>query len=168
MDILNNIFNSSMLFQFFGAVISIVFTVSVIYIKREIDRSKRRNYYQGVNQNGGILGDIDIKLDDELPSENFSKLITMWGIQPLLLLLIISFADNHNDQFKILWFSSLLIFTLFHEFLTGLKYSDRKGYQFLMLVVWIVSFCILSNEKNSSEKIDKDIIKSQQQHTTAV
>lgn len=164
MDTLIIFFSNSILFQFLGAVISIFLTVTIIYIKREIDRSSRRNYYQGVNQNGGILGDIDIKINEELPSESFTKLLTMWGLQPLLLLLIISFIDNHNNQFKILWFSSLLIFTLLHEFLTGLKYSNKRGYQLLMLMVWLITFFVLSYEKNFSENlIEKN--KTTEQHT---
>lgn len=155
MNTIKLLYNNTILFQFFGAVISIVLTVTVIYIKREIDRTNRRNYYQGLNQNEEILGNIDIKIDDELPSENFIKLMTMWGSQPLLLLLLISFVDNHNNQFKILWFSTILIFTLLHEFLTGLKHSNKKPYQFLMLIIWLITFCILSYEKNSSQSLPK-------------
>ena len=116
------IYNNSILLQFIGAIFSIILTVTVIYIKRENERNSRREYYETANQNTDILGDINIKIDEELPSESYIKLMTMWGLQPLLLLVLLSFIDNHNIYPKICWFFGLLIFTLLHEFLTALKF----------------------------------------------
>lgn len=144
-------FNESIFYQFLSAIFSIVLTVTIIYIKREIERNNRQNYYNGIATKDNILGDIKIKIDEELPRENYLKLITMWAIQPLLLLILISFIDNQNTYVKICLFFSLIIFTLLHEFLTGLKYSDNKKYQATMLLVWLISFSILSYEKNSVE-----------------
>ncbi|MBB4801668.1 hypothetical protein ACHRV1_25045 [Flavobacterium aquidurense] len=145
-------FNESIFYQFLSAIFSIVLTVTIIYIKREIERNNRENYYNGIATKDHIFGDIKIKIDEELPRENYLQLITMWAIQPLLLLVLISFIDNQNTYIKICLFFSLIIFTLLHEFLTGLKYSDNKKYQVTMLFVWLISFSILSYEKNNIEK----------------
>lgn len=144
-------FNESIFYQFLSAIFSIVLTVTIIYIKREIERNNRQNYYQGIaaKDKDNILGDINIKIDEELPRENYLKLITMWAIQPLLLLILISFIDNQNTYAKICLFFLLIIFTLLHEFLTGLKYSDNIKYQLTMLLVWLISFSVLSYEKNN-------------------
>ena len=149
MELLQKIFNDNIFYQFMSAIFSIVLTVTVIYIKRENERSSKRNYYEGLNKAENILGDINIKIDEELPSENYIKLVTLWGLQPLLLLVLISFIDNHNMYFKICIFFILLIFTLLHEFLTGLKYSDNWKYQFFMLLIWVITFSTLSYEKNN-------------------
>ncbi|TDE05369.1 hypothetical protein [Flavobacterium hiemivividum] len=165
------IYNNSILLQFIGAIFSIILTVTVIYIKRENERNSRREYYETANQNTDILGDITIKIDEELPSESYIKLMTMWGLQPLLLLVLLSFIDNHNIYPKICWFFGLLIFTLLHEFLTALKYSDKTKYQILMLIIWVITFWVLSLEKNQSviesSKHERKIT-VEQQHTTAV
>lgn len=165
------IYNNSILLQFIGAIFSIILTVTVIFIKRENERNSRREYYETANQNTDILGDINIKIDEELPSESYIKLMTMWGLQPLLLLVLLSFIDNHNIYPKICWFFGLLIFTLLHEFLTALKYSDKTKYQILMLIIWVITFWVLSLEKNqsvieSSKHERKNTV--EQQHTTAV
>lgn len=165
------IYNNSILLQFIGAIFSIILTVTVIYIKRENERNSRRQYYETANQNTNILGDINIKIDEELPSESYIKLMTMWGLQPLLLLVLLSFIDNHNIYLKICWFFGLLIFTLLHEFLTALKYSDKTKYQILMLSIWVITFWVLSLEKNqsiieSSKHERKNAV--EQQHTTTV
>ena len=144
-------FNESIFYQFLSAIFSIVLTVTIIYIKREIERNNRQNYYNGIATKDNIFGDINIKIDEELPRENYLKLITMWAIQPLLLLMLISFIDNQNTYVKICLFFLLIIFTLLHEFLTGLKYSDNIKYQATMLLVWLISFSVLSYEKNSIE-----------------
>lgn len=154
METFNLLYNHSILLQFLGAIIAILFTVLIIYIKRELDRTNRKNYYLGIKQGGEILGDIDIKVNEELPSENFIKLITMWALQPLLLLLLISFID-HNLQAKIFWCSLVLLFTILHEFITGLRYSHVYKYQLIMLLVWLISFAMLSYEKNTFEQIKR-------------
>jgi hypothetical protein len=154
MELLQKMFNDNIFYQFMSAIFSIVLTVTGIYIKRENDRNNKRNYYEGLNEKEGILGDINIKIDDELPSENYKKLTTMWGLQPLLLLVLLSFIDNHNAYVKICIFFLLLIFTLLHEFLTGLKYSANYKYQIIMFLMWLITFATLSYEKNDSNTIN--------------
>lgn len=156
MEIIHSLFNFnvSIFYQFVSALFSIILTVTVIYIKRENERNNKENYYNGIHTVENVLGDIKIKIDEELPRENYFKLMTMWGIQPLLLLVLISFIDN-NNHVKIFVIFGLIIFTLLHEFNYGLKYSDRMFYQFLVLIIWIISFTILSYEKNKSDELNK-------------
>lgn len=171
MDTISLFYNTSIFLQFIGAIFSIILTVTVIYIKRENERNSRRNYYETVSENREVLGDINIKIDEELPSESYLKLITMWGLQPLLLLVLLSFIDNHVIYIRICLFFGLLIFTLLHEFLTAIKYSDNSKYQLLMLLVWLITFSALSFEKNQSlkESTKKDVkAMIEQQHTTQV
>ena len=149
-------FNENIFYQFLSGVFSIILTVTVIYLKREIDRNKRENYYNGLTEKENFLGDIKIKINEELPSENYFKLITMWGIQPLLLIVLINFIDNNNTYIKISLLFLLFIFTLLHEFSTGLKYSDKLIYQIIMLSIWIISFSTLSFQKNKSVNNGKE------------
>lgn len=149
MGILVNTFNLTVFYQFIGAIASIILTVTVIYIKRELERTNRKNYYKGRTENSEIIGDVNIKVNEELPRENYLKLMTLWGLQPLLLMLLISFSESYNVNLKILLFFCLLIFTLLHEFTSGLRYSENWKYQLLMVFAWILSFIILSLDKNA-------------------
>lgn len=161
---LSKIFNETIAYQILSAGFSIILTITIIFIKREIDRNNRRSFYNGMNNNGNILGDTEIKLDEELPKENYFKLIALWRIQPLLLLVLINFNENYNSYFKISLVFALFIFTILHEFWSGLKYSEKFLYQLLILICWIASFCILSFDKNIS-MLNEDMKK--QRNTTA-
>lgn len=169
MEIANNFFNFNILFQFIGALFSIILTVTIIYIKRGNDRKERENFYNGQIDNGAVLGDIKIKVDEDLPRENYLKLMTMWGIQPLLLLVFISFIDNNSSSnaIKIIICFGLIIFTLLHEFTFAVNNSDKPKYQIFMLIVWLLSFVVLSYEKNINEmnknKTETELTKSQKE-----
>ncbi|KFF22915.1 hypothetical protein [Chryseobacterium sp. JM1] len=156
---ISKIFNETIIYQVLSAGFSIILTVTIIFIKREIERNNRRSFYNGMNNEENILGDIEIKLNEELPRENYFKLITLWSIQPLLLLVLINFNESYNSYFKISLVFSLFIFTILHEFWSGLKYSEKVLYQLLILTCWIISFCILSYDKNISIEKSKSITK---------
>ncbi|MGG7469662.1 hypothetical protein ACVVIH_04005 [Chryseobacterium arthrosphaerae] len=162
MEIINYLFSYNILLQFIGALFSIILTVTIIYIKRENDRKNRENFYNGQIGQDNILGDIKIKVDEELPKEDYLKLMVMWGVQPLLLVVLISLIDNSTD-FKIFLCFGLIIFTFLHEFTFAASNSDKRGYQVLMLSVWLLSFILLSFEKNYSNKnqIDCKIFKKE-------
>lgn len=166
MEIMDQLFNYNILLQFIGALFSIILTVTVIYIKRENERKNRENFYNGQNGQDYVFGDIKIKVDEDLPKENYLKLMTMWGIQPLLLVVLISLIDNSTD-FKIFLCFGLIIFTLLHEFTFAANNSDKIKYQIFMLAVWLISFSILSIEKNISEKNQIDIKTFKKEHSTS-
>lgn len=169
MDIILNVYSTNVLLQFIFALFSIILTVTVIYIKRENERKLKRSYYDGVNnkEKKDVLGNIIIKIDEEIPSHNYLKLMTLWGIQPLLLLVLINFIDNENVILNIILIFGLLIFTLLHEFHTAFKYSHKTFYQLIMLAIWIISFMILSNGKNKFES-DLNQSTTKEVHTTSV
>ncbi|KAF0204713.1 MAG: hypothetical protein FD170_138 [Bacteroidetes bacterium] len=146
-NFLKSILNLNVLYQFIGALISIALTVMVVFLKQYNLRKQRRSYYEGMSSYQE-LGDIDVKVDEDLPYENVLKIVFKWSLQPLLLVFLLGFIGNTTEYIKLIVFIIVLISTMVHEFMASDEYIDMKTYRVFILILWLISYFILSYEAN--------------------
>lgn len=150
--------NETVFYQFVGAFIAIAITVTVVFLQKYHKRKQRRSYYEGIKIYHD-LGDIDVKVNEDLPYENVPKIIFVSCLQPLLLIFLLSFIDNRTIFLKLVVFIIVFISTIIHEFMASDEHIDKTLYRIFLSIIWIVSFLVLSYETNVN-RIEEEKLKN--------
>lgn len=152
---MNQLYNHDVFLLFIGGVFSLVLTVAIVFLKQIHKRSiERKRLEEQKKFRPEEIGDIDAKLNDstDFKNPNLFQELTLWGIQPLL---IISFASlfSHSSEIEIIIAFSLIILTLFHEFHLADQFSKNGYYQWFILLLWVFVFFIISYKINQKQSI---------------
>ncbi|WP_179005892.1 hypothetical protein [Winogradskyella forsetii] len=140
-------FSINIFYQFMGAIIAVAIRVTIVFLRQHNLRKQKYNYYQGIS-NYHELGDINVKVDEDLPYEDIFKIIFRYSFQPLLLIFLLSFINTHTEYSKFIVFIIVLISTIIHEFMAADEYLDKKSYRFFIIMIWVFSYFTLSYEFN--------------------
>jgi ABC-type Fe3+ transport system permease subunit len=144
---LDQFFSFNIFYQFMGAIIAIAITVTIVFLRQYHLRKQKYNYYKGIS-NYHNLGDINVKVDEDLPYEDIFKIIFRNSFQPLLLIFLLSFINTHTEYSKFIVFIIVLISTMIHEFMAADEYLDKKPYRLFIIIIWVVSYFAICNEYN--------------------
>jgi len=156
------IYNHDTFLLFLGGFFSLILPVFIAIAKRQYARRLEKDRLEKQKKiDPESVGNIEAKLDDfGYKKIDFFAKMTEWGLQPLF---IICFVNLFNSQgvIEVTIVFALILFMLLHEFWTGNEYSEKIGYQLLMLGCWIglfflISFCV-NTHSPPSEITNKDI-----------
>lgn len=152
-------YNHSVFLVYLGGLFSLILTVAIIFIKDNMRREAQRKYYNKIKESRpDEVGDIEAKLDDDgFKSPSIFRIVTTWGIQPLLILWFLSLFSLQGELVVSVVFF-LLVLTLLHEFYMDERYSSKRLYQLFILAVWVITFFInsyITNLVEQQKKIEK-------------
>lgn len=151
---MRDFYNNTVFLLYLGGIFSLLLTVAIIFVKQIQKREIERKRLEQVKQyRPEEVGDIDAKLNDSFDFRfpSFLQEITVWGIQPLFIISFVNLFSIAGEIELIITFS-LVILTLFHEFYLSEKFSYNGWYQSLIILIWLVSFFIISFRMNIKEQ----------------
>ncbi len=151
---MGSIFHYETFLLFLGGIFSLILTVIIIFVKQEYKRHLRREELKGQAKVApDAVGDIEAKLNDsyEYRKLDFFELLTVWGLQPLFIISFINLFYKPNTIEIILAFL-LVVFTILHEFWSGVEFSKKIGYQITVLAFWMLLFVLISYRMNGITK----------------
>ncbi|MGZ4041648.1 MAG: hypothetical protein ACXVNM_01180 [Bacteroidia bacterium] len=152
---MENYYNHETFLLFLGGVFSLILTVIIIFAKQEYKRGIKRAELETQKKiQPEAVGDIETKLNDsyEYRKINFLELLALWGLQPLFIISFINLFYQPSTLEIILAFS-LVVFTILHEFWSGIKYSSNGFYQTILVFFWIGLFLLISYRTNKVEAL---------------
>jgi hypothetical protein len=147
---MENFINYTVFLLFLGGLFSLVLSVIIIIAKQEHRRSIERGRLEAVKQKDPeLVGDIEAKLNDsfEFRKFDFGELLTIWSLQPLLIICFVNLFSAQGTVEVIITFA-LTIFIILHEFWTSNQFSKSRWYQFLIFILWIILFFTISYRDN--------------------
>lgn len=148
------LYNYTVALAFLGSLIALALPVAIIYVKQWNRRDEKKKQLEIEKQyRPQQIGDIDAWLDDSVDYQkpNVFQIATVLGLQPLLIMGFVSLFTQTSavESFTV---SVLVVWAFVHEFRLADHSSKKIGYQLLMLLGWVMLFCILSYRTNIHEK----------------
>ncbi|MFC0516773.1 hypothetical protein ACFFGT_21380 [Mucilaginibacter angelicae] len=156
------VFNDLVLQLYLGGLMSLLFAVTIVWVKQALKRSFERTRLKDLAMNNPEeVGDIEAKLNDsyDFRKINFFEELVIWGVQPLFIIAFINLFTISGELEIIIAFL-FVIFTLCHEFDFADRFSKSIFYAIVIIALWIVTFFVFSIRTNQKDINEKTIIEN--------